>query len=101
MSWKAVGQRSEVLALRWDDLDADGRTLRIDESLVAVNRGSSLGDAKNVRSRRLVPLSSAAVIALNRRTRDTRCPLGASACMRARPVVSLLGRRGRLDVLPL
>lgn len=63
-------RRSEVLALRWDDVDADGRTLRIDESLVAVNRGSSLGNAESVRSRRLVPLSSEAVVALNRRRRD-------------------------------
>ena len=60
-------RRSEVLALRWDDLDIVGRTLRIDESLVAVNRGAVLGDAKNVRSRRLVPLSTDTVRALNRR----------------------------------
>ncbi|MEO7397550.1 MAG: hypothetical protein ABIW84_03200, partial [Ilumatobacteraceae bacterium] len=60
-------RRSEMLALRWDDLDIRGRTLRIDESLVAVNRGAVLGDAKNVRSRRLVPLSTETVRALNRR----------------------------------
>ena len=60
-------RRSEVLALRWDDLDIGGRTLRIDESLVAVNRGAVLGDAKNVRSRRLVPLSTETVRALIRR----------------------------------
>ena len=41
--------------------------MRIDESLVAVNRGAVLGDAKNVRSRRLVPLSTDTVRALNRR----------------------------------
>ena len=60
-------RRSEVLALRWDDFDPKGRTLRIDESLVAVNRGAVLGDAKNVRSRRLVPLSDDGVRALKRR----------------------------------
>ncbi len=60
-------RRSEVLALRWDDFDPKGRTLRIDESLVAVNRGAILGDAKNVRSRRLVPLSDDGVRALKRR----------------------------------
>ena len=60
-------RRSEMLALRWDDLDIGGRTLRIDESLVAVNRGAVLGDAKNARSRRLVPLSTETVRALNRR----------------------------------
>jgi len=50
-------RRSEVLALRWDDLDARAKTLRIDESLVALNRGASLGDAKNKRSRRPPPRS--------------------------------------------
>ena len=60
-------RRSEVLALRWDDFDPKGRTLRIDESLVAVNRGAIFGDAKNVRSRRLVPLSDDGVRALKRR----------------------------------
>ncbi len=58
-------RRSEVLALRWDDFDPKGRTLRIDESLVAVNRGAVLGDAKNVRSRRLVPLSDDGVALSN------------------------------------
>jgi integrase len=45
-------RRSEVLALRWDDLDSDQRTLRIDESLVATNEGAAWGNAKNERSRR-------------------------------------------------
>ena len=36
-------RRSEVLALRWDDLDVDAKTVRIDESLVAINRGAALG----------------------------------------------------------
>lgn len=60
-------RRSEVLALRWDDLDIEAKTMRIDESLVAINRGSSLGDAKNVRSRRLVPLADEAIRNLARR----------------------------------
>ena len=60
-------RRSEVLALRWDDFDPKRRTIRIDESLVAVNRGAVLGDAKNVRSRRLVPLSDDGVRGLKRR----------------------------------
>ncbi|MEO6125846.1 MAG: site-specific integrase, partial [Ilumatobacteraceae bacterium] len=60
-------RRSEVLALRWDDLDVAAKTLRIDESLVAINRGASLGDAKNVRSRRLVPLGDDAIRGLQRR----------------------------------
>ena len=61
------GSQRTALALRWDDLDIGGRTLRIDESLGTVNRGAVLGDAKNVRSRRLVPLSTETVRALIRR----------------------------------
>jgi integrase len=51
-------RRSEVLALRGDDLDTDGRTVRIDEGLIAVSRGAAWSDAKNEPSRRLVPLDS-------------------------------------------
>ena len=32
-------RRSEILALRWDDLDVEANTLRIDESLVATRTG--------------------------------------------------------------
>jgi integrase len=49
-------RRSEVLALRWDDLDTDKNTLRIDESLVATNEGAAWGNAKNERSRRTIPI---------------------------------------------
>jgi len=60
-------RRSEVLALRWDDLDAPKKTLRIDESLVATNAGSAWGNAKNERSRRLVPLDPETVRGLTKR----------------------------------
>jgi integrase len=49
-------RRSEVLALRWDDLDTEKQTLRIDESLVATNEGAAWGNAKNERSRRTIPI---------------------------------------------
>ena len=49
-------RRSEVLALRWDDLDTEQQTLRIDESLVATNEGAAWGNAKNERSRRTIPI---------------------------------------------
>jgi integrase len=49
-------RRSEVLALRWDDLDARAKTLRIDESLVPLNNGAAWGETKNKRSRRIIPL---------------------------------------------
>lgn len=49
-------RRSEVLALRWDDVEFKAKTLRIDESLVSTNEGAAWGNAKNERSRRLIPL---------------------------------------------
>jgi integrase len=63
-------RRSEVLALRWDDVDLDKRTLRIDERLVAVNGGAAWGDAKNERSRRIIPLDAATMRCLARRRAD-------------------------------
>ena len=60
-------RRSEVLALRWDDLDAEAKTLRIDESLVAVSTGAAWSDAKNERSRRPIPLDDETMRALKRR----------------------------------
>jgi integrase len=49
-------RRSEVLALRWDDLDTDAGSLRIDESLVSTNEGAAWSNAKNERSRRTIPI---------------------------------------------
>jgi integrase len=49
-------RRSEILALRWDDLDTKAGTLRIDESLVATRTGAAWSNAKNERSRRIIPL---------------------------------------------
>jgi integrase len=49
-------RRSEVLALKWDDLDSTANSLRIDESLVATNEGAAWGNAKNERSRRTIPI---------------------------------------------
>ena len=49
-------RRSEILALRWDDLDTKAGTVRIDESLVATRTGAAWSNAKNERSRRIIPL---------------------------------------------
>ena len=49
-------RRSEVLALRWDDVDTAAKTLRVDQSVVAVNTGVAWSDAKNERSRRRIPI---------------------------------------------
>ncbi len=76
-------RRSEVLALRWDDVDVQKRTLRIDESLVATRAGASWGDAKNERSRRLVPLDPETVRGLTKRRAEQateRLAAGAEWC---------------------
>jgi integrase len=63
-------RRSEALALRWNDLDASNRTLRIDEGLVAVRRGAAWTAAKNERSRRVIPLDDETSTALVRHKRQ-------------------------------
>jgi integrase len=60
-------RRSEILALHWDDVDTDAKTLRIDQRLVAVNQGAAWSDAKNERSRRRIPLDDETLRALARR----------------------------------
>lgn len=60
-------RRSEVLALRWDDVDSTKSTLRIDESLVATNEGAAWSNAKNERSRRTIPLDDDTMRALLKR----------------------------------
>lgn len=60
-------RRSEVLALRWDDVDTVKSTLRIDESLVATNEGAAWSNAKNERSRRTIPLDDDTMRVLLRR----------------------------------
>ena len=60
-------RRSEVLALRWDDVDIDAPSLRIDESLVATNQGTAWSNAKNERSRRTIPIDDDTVRVFARR----------------------------------
>ena len=60
-------RRSELLALRWDDVDIAGGTLRIDEGLVPVSKGAVWTSAKNARSRRVIPLDPTTLDALARR----------------------------------
>jgi integrase len=60
-------RRSEVLALRWDDVDTRKNTLRIDESLVATDQGAAWSNAKNERSRRTIPIDEDTMRGLARR----------------------------------
>ena len=59
-------RRSEALALKWDDVDTKKGTLRIDEGLVAVRTGAAWSNAKNTRSRRVIPLDEETVRLLAR-----------------------------------
>jgi integrase len=63
-------RRSEVLALKWDDVNTAKGTLRIDEGLVAVSKGAVWSKAKNVRSRRAIPLDDETLRALARRRKE-------------------------------
>ncbi len=60
----------EVLAIRWDDVGTDAKTLLVDQSLVAVSKGAAWSDARNERSRRRIPLDDETVRALGRRRAD-------------------------------
>lgn len=63
-------RRSELLALRWDDVDTRSRRLRIDEGLVAVGNTAVWTETKNARSRRHIPLDDDTVRALDRHRRQ-------------------------------
>ncbi|HET6835359.1 MAG TPA: site-specific integrase [Acidimicrobiales bacterium] len=63
-------RRSEALALKWNDLDTADGTLRIDEGLVAVSKGAVWSEAKNARSRRVIPLDDETLRALARHRKE-------------------------------
>ncbi len=60
-------RRSEVLALKWDDFDADASSMRIDEALVGLNNGIAWTKGKTARSRRVIPLDRATAAEFVRR----------------------------------
>jgi integrase len=63
-------RRSEVLALKWNDMDARKATLRIDEGLIAVSKGAVWSKAKNARSRRVIPLDDETLRVLARHRKE-------------------------------
>ena len=63
-------RRSELLALRWDDLDLEESTLRIDEGLVAVRTGIEWSNGKTTRSRRTIPLDPESMAGFTLRRRE-------------------------------
>ncbi len=60
-------RRSEMLALKWKNLDVEAGTLKIDESIVATRNGAEWSNAKNERSRRTIPIDEDTMRAFARR----------------------------------
>jgi len=60
-------RRSETLALKWNNLDIEVGTLKIDESIVATRTGTEWSNAKNERSRRTIPIDEETMRAFVRR----------------------------------
>ena len=61
-------RRSELLALRWDDVDLDAGTVRIDEGLIEVDGKPVFTEGKSARSRRTIPID----VEMRRRFRSHR-----------------------------
>ena len=59
-------RRGEVLALRWADVDLAAGELHVTQALEQVGQITSFREPKTVRSRRIVPLTAAAVSLLRR-----------------------------------
>ncbi|HZX07192.1 tyrosine-type recombinase/integrase [Kribbella sp.] len=80
-------RRGEVTGLRWDDLDLDARTLRVERTLTATGpRGAVTGPPKTASSRRTVSLSPGDVAALAaHRSAQLRARLAAGAAYDAGP----------------
>lgn len=57
-------RRGEALALRWEDVDLENRTLRVAGTLQRVNGQLSISEPKTARSRRVIPLPQVCVDAL-------------------------------------
>jgi integrase len=57
-------RRSELLALRWDDVDVASSTVRVDEGLVKVHGGMAWTEGKSARSRRTLPVDPVTMRAL-------------------------------------
>jgi integrase len=54
----------EAAALRWNDVDVDTNTISITRALIRVRGGYEFGEPKTAKGRRMIPLPSAALTAL-------------------------------------
>lgn len=66
-------RRGEIMALRWSDIDLDGRVLRVARSLQQTKAGLEFKEPKSVRGRRNIRLAQATIDALktHRKAIDT------------------------------
>ena len=82
-------RRGELAALRWDDLDLDGATVRIERALEQTKEGIRVKGTKTAAGRRTVSLPAFAVEALRdhrRQTLELRLAVGAGALPVGAPV---------------
>ncbi|MFB1100848.1 tyrosine-type recombinase/integrase [Terribacillus sp. JSM ZJ617] len=59
-------RRGELLAIKWDDIDWENQTIRIDESLVYDDEGFRFGTTKNESSKRSIKCTSTAFESLRK-----------------------------------
>jgi integrase len=69
-------RKSELLGLRWQDVDYDRNTVSIVQTIVATSHGSVVGQAKTAAGRRSVQIAGEVVLAL-RRQRTEQAKLAA------------------------
>ncbi len=97
-------RRSEVMGLRWSDVDLDGRTLRVEQTIahlrakVAGKAGYYIGEPKTKRSRRTLALPEALVPILRRqRAQQAETRLAAGTSWQDRGLVFTNRDGGPLD----
>ncbi|WP_018349166.1 site-specific integrase [Longispora albida] len=59
-------RRSELLGLRWSDVDLDGEALWVRQKLIRSSQGLTIGSPKTHRSKRPIPLQRVGLLALRR-----------------------------------
>ncbi|WP_256462147.1 tyrosine-type recombinase/integrase [Mycolicibacterium sp. YH-1] len=59
-------RKGEALALRWDRVDLDAKTLKVAATIARVNHALTITEPKTARSRRAVPIPPAVVAMLRK-----------------------------------
>jgi integrase len=73
-------RRGEALGLRWQDVDFEARTLRVNQSLARINKGLVLSQPKTEKSKRVLRLPESLAVKLREhRTRQLEERMGAGA----------------------